>query len=166
MTPATRIGRLHVLTDETLQRRFSHVELARLAARGGADTVQLREKLSRPTAELVRIARRVREVIEPFGARLVVDDRVDVARAAGAGVHLGKTDMTARRARELLGRDAAIGGTANSLAEALQVASGPVDYLGVGPVFGTSSNRCFSSQDSTEDPARLNSYASTLRSWH
>ena len=70
----------------------------------------------------------------------MVDDRVDVAAAIGApAVHLGRDDLPVAAARHLLGSDALIGGTANNLEEALEVASTPVDYLGVGPLFGTAS---------------------------
>ena len=135
-----RLGRLHVITDAVLQTRFSHVELARLAAAGGADTIQLREKRPVTTQSLVETAVAMRRVLEGTGIELVVDDRVDVALAAGAcAVHLGRDDLDVATARVILGAGALIGGTANSLAEALQVAATDVDYLGVGPVFGTRS---------------------------
>jgi thiamine-phosphate pyrophosphorylase len=135
------VGRLHVITDETLQTRYSHTELARLAALGGADVVQLREKRPWPTRRLVETVRALAAALgETGGTRLVVDDRVDVALAAGAaGVHLGRDDLEVGLARRLLGPGAVIGGTANSLEEARRVAATPVDYLGVGPVFGTRS---------------------------
>ena len=134
------IGRLHVITDTVLQDRFSHVELARLAAAGGADAVQFREKRPWTTRILVETATAMRRALEGAPVCLVVDDRVDVALAAGArAVHLGRDDLDAATARRLLGTDGLIGGTANSLAEALRVAATDVDYLGVGPVFGTRS---------------------------
>lgn len=134
------IGDLHVITDSVRQQRFEVVELARLAARGGARIVQFRDKAPRTTRELVAVAGAIRAVLAGTGARLVVNDRVDVAAAVGAaGVHLGRHDLDPAVARELLGPAAIIGGTANSLEEALRVAAGPVDYLGVGPVFGTRS---------------------------
>jgi thiamine-phosphate pyrophosphorylase len=134
------LGRLHVITDTTLQDRFSHVELAERAARGGADVVQFREKRPWTARSLVETAVGMRRVLEGTPVRLVVDDRVDVAIAAGArAVHLGRDDLDVATARHLLGGDALIGGTANSLAEALRVSATDVDYLGVGPVFGTAS---------------------------
>ena len=130
-------GTLHVITDETLQERFTHVDLARLAAEGGADVVQFREKRPRTTADLVRTARQMARALTGSGVRLVVNDRVDVALGAGAdAVHLGRDDLAPRLARKLMGESALIGGTANNLEQALRVATG-VDYLGVGPVFGT-----------------------------
>ena len=141
MTDAVKsIGRLHVITDEVLQTRFSHVELAEASALGGADVVQYREKRDVSTRELIETTRSMREVCEAHGVTLLVDDRVDVAAAAGAlAVHLGRDDLPAEVARRLLGAEALIGGTANSIEEAVEVAKSPVDYLGVGPVFGTTS---------------------------
>jgi thiamine-phosphate pyrophosphorylase len=134
------LGRLHVVTDATLQTRLTHAELARLAARGGADTIQFREKRPWTTRALVEAAAAVRRALAGTGAALIVDDRVDVAGAIGvAAVHLGRDDLDVATARRLLGPGALIGGTANSLEEARRVAASGVDYLGVGPVFGTRS---------------------------
>ena len=72
--------------------------------------------------------------------QLIVDDRVDVAVAAGAeGVHVGRHDLSAAVARQLLGSKRIVGGTANGLDEARRCFGLPLDYLGVGPVFGTRS---------------------------
>ena len=132
------VGELHVITDETLQDRFSHLELARMAAEGGADVVQFREKRPVATRNLVETARAMGRALEGSRARLVVDDRVDVAMAAGVeAIHLGENDLDPELARRLLGPRGLIGATAHGLAEALRVAAGPVDYLGVGPVYDT-----------------------------
>jgi len=136
----SRLGRLHVLTDETLQSRFTHVELARLAVEGGADTVQLREKREWADGDLRAVATEALSIVRESGAQLILDDRVELAAAIGAdGVHLGRRDMAPAQARERLGERLLIGGTANTLDEAVRVSRGPVDYLGVGPVFGTRS---------------------------
>ncbi len=135
-----KIPRLHVITDETLQTRFSHGELARLALAGGADCVQFREKRPLTTVELVEAARPVVEACRAAGATAVIDDRADVALALDAvAVHLGRHDLDAATARRILGAAAIIGGTANSYNEAARVWKTDVDYLGVGPVFGTRS---------------------------
>ena len=134
------IPRLHVITDETLQTRFSHGELARLALAGGAGCVQFREKRPQTTAELIDAARPVVDACREAGAVAVIDDRADVALALGAGaVHLGRRDLDVATARRILGNAAIIGGTANSYDEAAQVWLTDVDYLGVGPIHGTSS---------------------------
>ncbi len=136
----TDIGRLHVITDEVLQTRFSHVELAAAAAAGGADVIQYREKRQISTKEMMRVAVLISLACRERGATLLIDDRADVAAAVGAtAVHLGRDDLPPYVARQILGPDAIIGGTANSVEEAIKVAKQPVDYLGVGPVFGTTS---------------------------
>ena len=128
---SARPGRLHVLTHPG-------DGLARVAAEEGAEIVQVRDKGASTTAQRVALVREAIAVARPLGARVIVNDRVDVAVEAGAdGVHLGRQDTAPEVARRLLGEDALIGGTANSLEEALAWAGRPVDYLGVGPVFGT-----------------------------
>lgn len=132
-------GRLHVLTDVRLQRRFDHVALVRLALEGGADVVQIRHKAPQTTPEeRVRIARQAMR--HAASGRVLINDHIEVARRSGAaGVHLGRNDPGAAHARLVLGEQAWIGVTANDLDEALRRSREPVDYLGVGPVFATGS---------------------------
>ena len=89
--------------------------------------------------QLIDTAEAMQQAIGAAESMLLINDRVDVAAAVGAAVHLGSGDLPPQTARRLLGRAAIIGGTANSLAAAQRVAAQPVDYLGVGPVFGTAS---------------------------
>jgi len=92
--------------------------------------VQLRDKKS-DTGELVRIAKELHKVTKPAGVPLLINDRVDMALAAGVeGVHVGQDDLNLTTARRLLGPDAIIGVTANSEKEALQAARDGADYLG------------------------------------
>jgi thiamine-phosphate pyrophosphorylase len=131
---------LHVLTDVSLQSRFSHAELARLAADGGADTVQFRDKQGWETARLVAEAERMRERLAGRGVRLIVNDRADVAAAATAdGVHLGDADLPPEVARRILGARGLIGRTVHDVGAARLACRAPIDYLGVGPVFGSTS---------------------------
>ena len=140
MRAASAPGRLHVVTDEVLQDRYTHLELARMAARGGADVVQYREKRTVPIAERIRVADSIVESLRETGVDCVVDDHVEVALACGArGVHLGPGDLDPVAARRRCGPTLWIGGTANDVDAAIRLAGAPVDYLGVGPVFGTGS---------------------------
>lgn len=133
------IGKLHVITDMTIQDRFSHIELAMMALGGGADTIQFREKWlgSRAVLETGElICRLCRET----GATFIVNDRVDIAMALDAdGVHLGQRDFPVAEARRLLGPSKLIGGSASTPDEASRVESEGADYVGFGHVYPTSS---------------------------
>lgn len=133
-----RIPRLQVITDEHIQQRYSHVELAELALRGGADAVQFREKRPWTTRELIEVARAMLPLTREHDATLIIDDRPDVALSVGAtAVHLGRHDLDVATARRILGPEAVIGGTANSFEEAERVWQTDIDYIGVGPIYGT-----------------------------
>jgi thiamine-phosphate pyrophosphorylase len=134
-----QIGKLHILTDIVLQDRFSHTELAQLAIRGGADTIQFRQK-SESTREMIQVACDVKQVCEESGVTFIVNDRIDVAIASEAdGVHLGQDDFPIPLARELLGKGCIIGGSAATLEEARKCLSDGADYVGFGPVYPTTS---------------------------
>jgi thiamine-phosphate pyrophosphorylase len=134
-----RIGRLHVLTDVVLQSHFSHEELTRLAVAGGADTIQFRQKTG-ATRDMIQAAQRMRRLCEEEGVTFVVNDRIDVAMAVAAhGVHLGQNDFPIPLAREILGPNVIIGGSAATMDEALICLSEGADYVGFGPVFPTGS---------------------------
>ena len=134
------IPRLHVITDETLQTQYTHVELARLCVAAGADGIQYREKREKSQSEHVETVKRMKQICANGEATLIVNDFVEVAIQTNTNaVHLGRSDESIPSARTLLPPHTLIGGTANSLDEALEVAKLDVDYLGVGPVFGTSS---------------------------
>ena len=134
-----QIGQLHILTDTVLQSRFSHVELTRLAIRGGADTIQFRQKIG-ATREMIELAQQIRQLCTDSGVTFLVNDRVDVAIAAGAdGVHLGQDDFPIPLARKLLGENRIIGGSAVTLEEAQKCLTEGADYIGFGPVYPTAS---------------------------
>lgn len=134
-----KIGRLHVLTDEVLQGRLTHLQLAGLAIAGGADTIQLRQKTD-STRELIETAKQIQALCTKAGVTFIVNDRVDVAIAAGAdGVHLGQDDFPISLARKLLGENVIIGGSAGSLEEAQRCLAEGADYVGFGPVYETTS---------------------------
>lgn len=128
-----------MLTDQELQGRFTHVELAKLAIAGGADTIQFRQKRG-STRELIATARLMQAVCAQAGVAFIVNDRLDVALACGAdGVHLGQGDFPIPLARAWLGEGKIIGGSAANLAEALGCRDQGADYVGFGPVFPTAS---------------------------
>lgn len=113
--------------------RYSYEDAARLALDGGCRWVQLRVK--GPSDDEVRpLAERVLALCRERGATLIVDDRVDLAKAIGAdGVHLGREDMPVAEARERLGEAFLIGGTANTFEDVERLCRAGVDYIGCGP---------------------------------
>ena len=136
--PPSQVAGLYVITDDTLIPGRSHLDVARAAVAGGAAVVQLRDK-QRETGELVAIAREIAAICRRGGALFIVNDRVDVALAAGAdGVHLGVDDMPVADARRILGAGL-IGYSPETLEQAAQAAPDGADYLGVGDLFGTTS---------------------------
>jgi len=106
---------------------------------GGAGVVQLREKRLAPR-EFYREAEEALRVARTFGAKLIINDRADIALAVGAdGVHLGQDDMPPEAARALLGDAVAVGFSTHNVGQALEAARLPVTYVAIGPVFATSS---------------------------
>ena len=109
------------------------------ALRGGLQAVQLREK-DLAAAQLLEIAVELRQLTRICGAKLLINDRIDVALAAGAdGVHLGKGGLPVREARRMLGSKWLIGYSAHSADEALQAQLDGVDFVTLGPVYHTPS---------------------------
>jgi thiamine-phosphate pyrophosphorylase len=140
-SPEKDIGTLHVLTDFHLQQQHTHAELARMAIRGGADSIQFRQKHGGIQNILIE-ARSVASVCRDASLPLIVDDRIDVAQAVGApGVHLGQNDFPVEAAREILGPDAIIGASATKPGQAAAAYEQGADYIGFGPVFPTTSKR-------------------------
>lgn len=129
--------RLNAIVDGALRTVGPLPQLAAIAAANGATIIQYRDKQA-STREMVENAIAIREALAGSGVPLVVNDRVDVALAAGAdGVHLGRDDMPPATARRLLGDGAIIGLTVKNAADADTVIAAPVDYACIGGVFET-----------------------------
>jgi len=128
---------LMLVTDRSLSRAKSVVEVVEAAVKGGVTVVQLREKEA-SVREFIEIGRRLLEILRPRRVPLLINDRVDVALAVPAdGVHLGQSDMPPADARRLLGPKAVIGLTVETMAQAGPADREDVDYLGVSPIFPT-----------------------------
>lgn len=131
---------LYLVTDAPACGSRGVVATVREAVAGGVSVVQLRDHEA-TTRALCRAAEAVRVVLEGTGVPLVVDDRLDVALAVGAdGVHLGQSDLPVVAARAIAGPELLIGWSVTDRREAELASSlpeGTVDYLGVGPVFPT-----------------------------
>lgn len=134
-----QIGKLHIITDTVRQSRFSCIELAELAIRGGADTIQFRQK-NGSTKELISNSQKIKHLCTEAGISFVVNDRLDVAIAVDAdGVHLGQDDFPIPLARKILPEDTLIGGSAATIEEVRRCVEEGANYVGFGPVFPTSS---------------------------
>jgi thiamine-phosphate diphosphorylase len=130
---------LYVIVDPAGVAGRNHLELARAALAAGVPLLQLRMKHA-DTREFIDCARAMRALCTQRGAKFLVNDRVDIAVLVDAdGVHLGQDDLSPSLARHWLGKEKIIGWSTHNLAQAkaAQVA-GLVDYIGVGPIFPTS----------------------------
>lgn len=135
MGRSSPVPRLHVLTDADQQ--LDDLSVVEAALAGGAPAIQVRVK-GRTDQEHLAIARAITARCHAVGAMCVVNDRVDVALAAGAdAVHLGLTDLPIVDARALAGDRLLIGGTARDPQTAARLVADGADYLGVGPTFAT-----------------------------
>jgi len=109
--------------------------------RGGATMIQLREKeldFEKSLAEAFEI----KAVCKKYGVPFIVNDSVELALACGAdGIHVGQSDVDARRARERLGGDKIVGVSAQTVEQAVLAEKSGADYLGVGAVFTTSTKK-------------------------
>lgn len=113
--------------------RYSYLDGIRLALEGGCKWVQLRMK-DAPDEQVAQLGVQARELCERYGAKLILDDRVELVVQTGAdGVHLGKNDMPIAQAREILGPGKIIGGTANTFEDIVAHWKSGADYIGCGP---------------------------------
>ena len=113
--------------------RYSYLDSIQLALEGGCRWIQLRMKDA--TDDEVRpIAVEAQKLCRAYGAKFIIDDRVLLVHELQAdGVHLGKNDMPIREARQILGPDYIIGGTANTFEDAKAHYEASADYIGCGP---------------------------------
>lgn len=126
-----RIEKLHYITHTSPS--LDHCELAQKACKGGIKWVQLRVK-DQVTEEWLDTAKRAKKICEEHGAALIINDNVEIAKQVGAdGVHLGKSDMSPVEARQILGENCIIGGTANTFEDVQDAVNKGVDYVGLGP---------------------------------
>jgi thiamine-phosphate pyrophosphorylase len=128
-----------ILDTETAAKRG--VALADAAAQmleGGAQILQFRHKgfWSRGVFETLE---RVAELCRNAGVVFVVNDRADLAKLAGAGLHLGQDDLPPAAARSIVGTGTMIGFSTHNEAQLRAAAQEPADYLALGPIFGTAS---------------------------
>jgi thiamine-phosphate pyrophosphorylase len=135
------LPRLNAIVDvDTAERaRWSPVDLARAYLEGGAMFLQIRAKTV-ATGRLLDLAMSIVEMARASGAIVIVNDRADIARLAGAGgVHVGQDDLAPTDVRTVVGDAAMVGLSTHTAAQLESAVRQPVTYVAIGPVFGTTS---------------------------
>jgi thiamine-phosphate pyrophosphorylase len=124
-----------ILDPEQTKGRATETVLHELLE-GGIKLLQLRAKAMTPV-DFLRLACATRTLTRSYACSLIVNDRVDIALACEAdGVHLGQEDLPLHAARKLMG-DRIIGISTHSTEQAKEAEDGGADYIGFGPMFGT-----------------------------
>lgn len=125
------IDKLHYISQEP--ENGSHLTAITQALEAGCKWVQLRVK-NRPSDEILEYAIEANRLCSRHGAKLIINDHPEIALKAGAyGVHLGLQDMPISLAREIVGEEMVIGGTANTIEHIEQRIAEGADYIGLGP---------------------------------
>jgi thiamine-phosphate pyrophosphorylase len=129
---------VYLVTDQGFSRGRSTRDIVEAAVKGGISAVQLREK-DLDTCDFYNEGLKIREYLRSQGVALIINDRIDIALALDAdGVHLGQSDMPIDNARKILGPNRIIGLSVGVPEQITEQAVGHADYLGISPVFFTS----------------------------
>ena len=130
------LPKIYPITDVSLS-GTSHAEQVERLIAGGAKFIQLREKHASPL-DFFEAAKSAVEIARQHDVKIIINDRVDIARALGAdGVHLGQVDLPPSAARQILGSEAIIGFSTHSVEQAIKAAAHGVNYIAIGPIFET-----------------------------
>lgn len=126
------IENLQYITQET--EHLTHIDCVREACIVGIKWIQLRVK-NKTEEEYLTIAKEAKIICDLYDVKLIINDNVVVAKQINAyGIHLGKSDMNPTEARQLLGKNSIIGGTANTIEDVITLINNKVDYIGLGPL--------------------------------
>jgi thiamine-phosphate diphosphorylase len=132
-----RLARIYAVTDRQAAGEATHADIAERLLRVGIRCVQVREKTS-PDRELLRDVEEVARMGREAGARVLVNDRVDVARLAAVGVHLGEDDLPASAARAILPPGSVVGVSTHDRDAARRAFEDPnADYVAFGPIYSS-----------------------------
>ncbi len=143
------ISGLYVIIDTQMLKGRSHLEVASQAIRGGAKTIQLRDKVQ-SKAKLLPIAEQLRNLCAEQDVLFIINDYLDIALATNAdGLHLGQDDLPVKVARKLLPLDKIVGCSTTTVEQAVEAQSGGADYIAIGAIYPTSS------KTSTTTPAKV-----------
>jgi thiamine-phosphate pyrophosphorylase len=128
--------KLYLITDRK-QTTMPLIEAVRLALLGGVRGIQLREK-DLPIRELLALSQGLRSLTKEFGAKLIINDHVDIAVAVEAdGVHLGHQSLPTSAVRHIIGKKMMIGVSTHNVEEARAAESEGADFVTFGPIYET-----------------------------
>ncbi len=128
---------LYLVTDRELTLNRDLLFVIEEAIQGGVSIIQLREK-NCSSREFYDIAVKVAKITKKHNIPLIINDRLDIALAVNAqGLHIGQSDLPYSIARSILGPNAIIGLSVETIQDAIDAESLDVDYLGISPVFST-----------------------------
>jgi len=131
------IAGLYLIIDTQVLKGRNPIEVASQAIRGGAKTIQLRDKLQ-DKKELLPIAQQLRNLCTEHNVLFIINDYLDIALATDAdGLHLGQEDLPTKVVRKLLPIDKILGCSTNTVDQAIAAASDGVDYIAVGSIYPT-----------------------------
>lgn len=117
------------------------IRTAEIAAQSGATVIQLRAP-GWDTEKLISCGKKLKDVLDPLGTALIVNNDAVAAKAIGAaGLHVGQSDMSPKEARALLGNDVAIGLSITEESQLTHVDYSLIDYIGAGPVWTTATKK-------------------------
>src|SRR6185436_8761961 len=135
-----KLPKIYPITDVRVS-GLSHAEQVARLIDGGATLIQLRDKVSTPR-DFLRQAEAALSVAHSNGARLIINDRVDIALAVGAdGVHVGQSDLPPEIARRLLKSQCIVGVSTHNVVQLKFAITQPVDYVAFGPIFETGTKK-------------------------
>jgi thiamine-phosphate pyrophosphorylase len=144
MTPAKSVDfNLYLITDRHQTGSLRLIDVVEDALKGGVRGVQLREK-DLSSRELYELAYDMRKLTARYGAKLIINDRVDIALAVEAdGVHLGLNSMPIHRVRRLLGSKMLVGLSCHNQTSAIIAQENGADFITFGPVYYTPSKASY-----------------------
>lgn len=132
---------LYLVTDAALCRDQGLEQTVEAAVKGGVTIVQLRDKHA-SDEQMTAQAKRLKTLLAGTGVPLIINDRLPVALESQAdGLHVGQSDAAVQEARRLLGEQAIIGLSINTIAQLQATPFELLDYVGIGPVFATESKQ-------------------------
>lgn len=137
----------------------SLTEFIERAFAAGVDMLQIRER-DLPARDMLSVSEAAVGIARKTGARVMVNDRADVARCAGGGVHLTTRSLGIETVKSVFGPEMMIGASTHNLEEAIAAENGGADFVVFGPVFETSSKRSYGPPVGV---ASLRAVASSLR---